>query len=26
VGFALEGDTVTLVRILHRREVYRYFP
>ncbi len=26
VGFAVEGDTVFFVRVLHRREVYRYFP
>jgi len=26
VGLYLEGDTVLFVRILHRREFYRYFP
>lgn len=26
VGLALEEDVVTFVRVLHRREVYRYFP
>ena len=26
VGFVLEDDAVVFVRVLHRREVYRYFP
>ena len=26
VGLAAEGDAVFFVRVLHRREVYRYFP
>ena len=26
VGIALEQDEVVFVRVLHRREVYRYFP
>lgn len=26
LGFVLEGEKVVLVRFLHRREVYRYFP
>lgn len=26
LGIALEGDTVELVRFLHRRDIYRYFP
>jgi mRNA interferase RelE/StbE len=26
LGIALEGDTVKLVRFLHRSEIYRYFP
>ena len=26
IGLAIEKDTVTFVRALHRREVYRYFP
>jgi mRNA interferase RelE/StbE len=26
VGLALENDVVVFVRVLHRREVYRYFP
>ena len=26
VGLAVEEDGVALVRVLHRREVYRYFP
>lgn len=26
LGIVLEGDTVILVRILHRKEIYRYFP
>ena len=26
IGIRIEDDTVTFVRCLHRREVYRYFP
>jgi mRNA interferase RelE/StbE len=26
IGLSVEGEEVTLVRILHRREIYRYFP
>ncbi len=26
LGLAVEGDQVTLIRILHRRDIYRYFP
>jgi mRNA interferase RelE/StbE len=26
VGLAVEEDVVLFVRVLHRREVYRYFP
>ena len=26
LGIVLEGDTVELVRCLHRRDIYRYFP
>ena len=26
LGMALEGDTVVLVRFMHRRDVYRHFP
>ncbi|MCP3962949.1 MAG: type II toxin-antitoxin system RelE/ParE family toxin [bacterium] len=26
IGVAIEGSEVVLVRCLHRREVYRYFP
>ena len=26
LGLVIEGDTVTLVRILHRKDIYRYFP
>ena len=26
VGLSVEGDTVTFVRFLHRKDVYRYFP
>jgi mRNA interferase RelE/StbE len=26
VGLAVEEDMVVFVRVLHRREVYRYFP
>ncbi len=26
VGLVVEGDVVTLVRVLHRRDIYRFFP
>ena len=26
IGLHLESDTVTFVRFLHRKEIYRYFP
>jgi mRNA interferase RelE/StbE len=26
IGFFLENDIIILSRILHRREIYRYFP
>ncbi len=26
VGIEVEGDTVILVRILRRKDIYRYFP
>lgn len=26
LGLTIEADTVTLVRILHRKDIYRYFP
>ena len=26
LGIALDGDTVVLVRFMHRRDIYRYFP
>jgi mRNA interferase RelE/StbE len=26
IGFVEDGDVVTFVRVLHRKEVYRYFP
>jgi mRNA-degrading endonuclease RelE of RelBE toxin-antitoxin system len=26
IGLELRGDTVELMRVLHRREFYRYFP
>ena len=26
LGLIIEDETVTFVRILHRREIYRYFP
>lgn len=26
IGLIIEGDTVTFVRLLHRGEIYRYFP
>lgn len=26
IGLRVEGETITLVRFLHRKEAYRYFP
>ena len=26
IGFRIEGETVILIRILHRKDIYRYFP
>lgn len=26
LGLVIEADTVTMVRILHRKDIYRYFP
>jgi len=26
IGLRVDGETITLVRFLHRKEVYRYFP
>jgi mRNA interferase RelE/StbE len=26
VGLSIDNETVTFVRFLHRREIYRYFP
>lgn len=26
MGFKLENDKITLIRCLHRKEMYRYFP
>ena len=26
IGFFYQDDTITFVRVLHRREFYRYFP
>lgn len=26
LGMVVEDDTITIVRFLHRREIYRYFP
>ncbi|MBN2392928.1 MAG: type II toxin-antitoxin system RelE/ParE family toxin [Anaerolineae bacterium] len=26
IGLRLDGEIITLVRFLHRKEVYRYFP
>jgi len=26
LGFSFHNDTVTLIRFLHRKEIYRYFP
>jgi mRNA interferase RelE/StbE len=26
IGFTLENETLTFTRVLHRKEIYRYFP
>lgn len=26
LGFAMDGDRVVLLRFMHRRDIYRYFP
>ena len=26
IGLRVDGETITLIRFLHRKEVYRYFP
>jgi mRNA interferase RelE/StbE len=26
IGLSVEGDAVTFVRFLHRKDIYRYFP
>ena len=26
LGFAIEGEAAVLLRFLHRRDIYRYFP
>jgi len=26
IGIVIEGDTFELIRMLHRKEIYRYFP
>ena len=26
IGIAVDGDVVTFVRFLHRKDIYRYFP
>ncbi|MFP4247584.1 MAG: type II toxin-antitoxin system RelE family toxin [Halochromatium sp.] len=26
IGIELQGDTIEVMRVLHRREFYRYFP
>lgn len=26
IGFTRDEDTITFVRVLHRKEIYRYFP
>jgi mRNA interferase RelE/StbE len=26
IGLVLDGDTITFVRFLHRRDIYKYFP
>jgi mRNA interferase RelE/StbE len=26
IGVVIEGDTVIFVRVLHRKDIYRYFP
>lgn len=26
IGFTITGNVITFVRVLHRKEIYRYFP
>ena len=26
IGFTVAGDIITFVRVLHRKDIYRYFP
>ncbi|WP_427161561.1 type II toxin-antitoxin system RelE family toxin [Aliinostoc sp. HNIBRCY26] len=26
IGFKFAGDTITFIRVLHRKDIYRYFP
>ncbi|HAO10876.1 MAG TPA: plasmid stabilization protein, partial [Planktothrix sp. UBA8407] len=26
IGFYFDGETVTFARVLHRKDIYRYFP
>jgi len=26
IGLIIEGDTVAFIRLLHRKDIYRYFP
>lgn len=26
IGFRLDGDQIILIRILHRKDIYKYFP
>ena len=26
IGFYFDGETITFVRVLHRKDIYRYFP
>ncbi|MGI8501948.1 MAG: type II toxin-antitoxin system RelE family toxin [Hassallia sp.] len=26
IGFLFEGETITFIRVLHRKDIYRYFP
>ncbi len=26
LGFHFEGETITLIRFLHRKDIYKYFP
>lgn len=26
LGFVVEGDTIIIKRVLHRKDIYRYFP